>query len=257
MFTNILRPGLLRFQGATKLDISNSSARNNDQTFQPLVHVRSLTKVYQTPAGGFSALKFIDLDVREGELLTVIGKSGAGKTTLINMITGVDHITSGEVWFRDIAIHNLNEDQLTTWRGSSLGMIYQSFYLMPGLNLINNVLLPIDFSGNFRPSPSKKRAMELLRMVELEDHAYKYPSEISGGQQQRVAIARALANDPPLIVADEPTGRLDSATAEVIFSIFENLVKLGKTIFMVTHDTNFADRSTRTLEIVDGQILNS
>jgi putative ABC transport system ATP-binding protein len=134
-------------------------------------------------------------------------------------------------------------------------MIYQSFYLMPGLNLVNNVLLPVDFSGHFRPGPGKERAMELLRMVELEGHAYKYPWEISGGQQQRVAIARALANDPPLIVADEPTGRLDSATAEVIFNIFENLVGMGKTVFMVTHDNNFANRSTRTLEIADGTIL--
>jgi putative ABC transport system ATP-binding protein len=239
------------------LDESSLSAKSSSQPHQSLIRARGLTKIYQTAAGDFPALKSVDLDVHEGELLTVIGKSGAGKTTLINLITGVDHITSGEVWFRDIAIHNMNEDKLTTWRGRNLGMIYQSFYLMPGLNLINNVLLPIDFSGNFRSGPSKERALELLRMVEVEEHAYKYPWEISGGQQQRVAIARALANDPPLIVADEPTGRLDSATAEVIFAIFENLVALGKTVFMVTHDTNFANRSTRTLEIADGQILNS
>lgn len=239
------------------MDESSLSAKSSSQPHQSLIRARGLTKIYQTAAGDFPALKSVDLDVHEGELLTVIGKSGAGKTTLINLITGVDHITSGEVWFRDIAIHNMNEDKLTTWRGRNLGMIYQSFYLMPGLNLINNVLLPIDFSGNFRSGPSKERALELLRMVEVEEHAYKYPWEISGGQQQRVAIARALANDPPLIVADEPTGRLDSATAEVIFAIFENLVALGKTVFMVTHDTNFANRSTRTLEIADGQILNS
>lgn len=239
------------------MDESSLSAKSSSQPHQSLIRARGLTKIYQTAAGDFPALKSVDLDVHEGELLTVIGKSGAGKTTLINLITGVDHITSGEVWFRDIAIHNMNEDKLTTWRGRNLGMIYQSFYLMSGLNLINNVLLPIDFSGNFRSGPSKERALELLRMVELEEHAYKYPWEISGGQQQRVAIARALANDPPLIVADEPTGRLDSATAEVIFAIFENLVALGKTVFMVTHDTNFANRSTRTLEIADGQILNS
>lgn len=233
------------------------SAGNDKKPVQSLIRTRGLTKIYQTQAGGFSALKSVDLEIYEGELLTVIGKSGAGKTTLINMIAGIDHITSGEVWFKDTAVHNLNEDQLTTWRGLNLGMIYQSFYLMPGLSLINNVLFPIDFSGHYHPGASKERALELLRMVELEEHAYKYPSEISGGQQQRVAIARALANDPPLIVADEPTGRLDSVTANVIFSIFENLVKLGKTVLMVTHDTNFASRSTRTLEIVDGKILNS
>lgn len=227
------------------------------QPRRPLIHVEGLTKVYQTAAGGFPALRSVNLDLCEGELLTVVGKSGAGKTTLINMLSGVDHITRGEVWFGDTAIHKLGEDDLTTWRGRNLGMIYQSFYLMPGLNLINNVLLPVDFSGTFRPGASKKRALELLRMVELEEHAYKYPSEISGGQQQRVAIARALANDSPLILADEPTGRLDSATAEVIFGIFEELIRLGKTILMVTHDTNFAHRSTRTLEIVDGQILKA
>jgi len=222
-----------------------------------LIHVEGFTKVYQTAAGGFPALRSVDLDLYEGELLTVVGKSGAGKTTLINMLSGADHITRGEVWFGDTAIHKLGEDDLTTWRGRNLGMIYQSFYLMPGLNLIDNVLLPVDFSGKFRPGASKKRALELLRMVELEEHAYKYPSEISGGQQQRVAIARALANDPPLILADEPTGRLDSATAEVIFGIFEELIRLGKTILMVTHDMNLAHRSTRTLEIVDGQILKA
>lgn len=227
------------------------------QAHRPLIHVEGLTKVYQTAAGGFPALRSVDLDLYEGELLTVVGKSGAGKTTLINMLSGVDHITRGEVWFGDTAIHKLGEDDLTTWRGHNLGMIYQSFYLMPGLNLINNVLLPVDFSGTFRPGASKERGLELLRMVELEEHAYKYPSEISGGQQQRVAIARALANDPPLILADEPTGRLDSTTAEVIFGIFEELIRLGKTILMVTHDTNFAHRSTRTLEIIDGQILKA
>ena len=236
------------------MEKKNSPATNIGQTTQPLIRVRNVSKIYQTSVGDFLALRSVDLDVFRGELLTVIGKSGAGKTTLVNMITGIDHISNGEIWIGETALHNLNEDRLTTWRGRNLGMVYQSFYLMPGLNLINNVLLPVDFSGSFHPSNSKRRALELLRMVELEEHAYKYPWEISGGQQQRVAIARALANDPPLIVADEPTGRLDSATAEVIFNIFENLVKLGKTIFMVTHDSNFAKRSTRTLEISDGQI---
>jgi putative ABC transport system ATP-binding protein len=230
---------------------------NDSQPDQPLIRTRRLSKVYHTLAGDFSALKSIDLDVFEGELLTIIGKSGAGKTTLVNMIAGIDHTSDGEVWFGNTAIHNLNEDELATWRCYNLGMVYESFYLMPGLSLIGKVMLPNDFRGNFHPGPSKERALELLRMVELEEHASKYPWEISGGQQQRVAIARALANDPPLIVADEPTGRLDSGTAEVIFNIFENLIELGKTVFMVTHDPNFARRSTRTLEISDGQIINS
>ncbi len=220
-----------------------------------LITVRNLTKVYPTAAGDFTALHAVNLDVFPGELLTIIGKSGAGKTTLINMISGIDHITSGEVYINGQAIHEMDETRLATWRGRTLGMIYQSFYLMPGLNLINNILLPYDLSGLYRRDKAKGRALELLRMVELEEHAYKYPSQISGGQQQRVAIARALVNDPPLIVADEPTGRLDSTTAEVIFKIFETLIQQGKTILMVSHDMNFAGRSTRTLEIADGRIL--
>jgi putative ABC transport system ATP-binding protein len=185
----------------------------------------------------------------------VVGKSGAGKTTLINMISGIDHITAGEIHFDGVQVNQMNENQLAAWRGRNLGMIYQSFYLMPGLNLINNILLPLDFAGLYQRKKAKERALELLRGVELEEHAYKYPSQISGGQQQRVAIARALVNDPPVIVADEPTGRLDSATAEVIFTLFEKLIEQGKTILMVSHDMNLASRSSRTLEIADGRII--
>lgn len=221
-----------------------------------LINVSNLTKVYKTAAGEFTALHGIDLQVMKGELLAIIGKSGAGKTTLINMISGVDHITSGSIRFGDLELSQMDENQLTSWRGRNLGMIYQSFHLMPSLNILNNILLPVDFSGSFDRQRSKARALELLRLVELEEHAYKYPSQISGGQQQRVAIARALANDPPVIIADEPTGRLDSITAEVIFRIFESLIQQGKTILMVSHDADFADRSTRKLEIADGRILD-
>jgi putative ABC transport system ATP-binding protein len=222
---------------------------------EALIQVKKLVKVYRTAAGDYTALHEIDLEVFQGELLTIIGKSGAGKTTLINMISGIDHITSGEVFVHNEPIHQMDESSLAVWRGRTLGMIYQSFYLMPGMNLINNILLPYDLSGLYRRKEAKERALALLRMVELEEHAYKFPAQISGGQQQRVAIARALVNDPPVIVADEPTGRLDSTTAEVIFKIFETLVQQGKTLLMVSHDKNFASRSTRTLEISDGRIL--
>ena len=231
------------------------SYKGKNKNKQVLISVKNLSKVYQTAAGDFTALHEINLVVYQGELLTVIGKSGAGKTTLINMISGIDHITSGEIVFDGERVNQMNENQLAVWRGRKLGMIYQSFYLMPGLNLINNIALPFDFAGLYQRDKAKARALELLRMVELEEHAYKYPSQISGGQQQRVAIARALVNDPPVIVADEPTGRLDSVTAEVIFKIFEKLVKQGKTILMVSHDMNFANRSSRTLEIADGRII--
>jgi putative ABC transport system ATP-binding protein len=221
---------------------------------EPLIRLRGIKKVYQTAAGELEALKGIDLDVYPGEFVAVLGKSGAGKTTLISVLTGVDHLSAGEVWIGKTPIHRLNENELALWRGRSLGIIYQSFHLMPTLSLLDNVLLPVDFTGGYRGRKSVEKGLELLRQVELEEHAYKLPSAISGGQQQRVAIARALANDPPLIVADEPTGRLDSVTAEVIFNIFLSLAQAGKTIVMVTHDSSLAQRVTRLVRLVDGEI---
>jgi len=227
------------------------------QAFEPIIRLRDVVKDYQTPAGAFRALKGVDLDVRPGEFLGIIGKSGAGKTTLINALIGVDHATQGEVWVEDTPVHQMDENRLALWRGRNLGIIYQSFYLMPNLSLLANVMLPMDVCGLYRRGVSEEKALELLRMVELEEHAYKRPSAISGGQQQRVAIARALANDPPIIVADEPTGRLDSVTAETIFQIFRRLVEGGTTILMVTHDRGLARRVSRTLHIADGRIVNS
>ena len=221
---------------------------------QPLIRLREIVKAYNTAAGEFLALKGIDLDVYPGEFLGIIGKSGAGKTTLINMLTGVDHLTHGEVWMDGLPIHELDENRLAYWRGKNIGIIYQSFYLMPTLSLLQNVTLPMDVCGLYRAGQSEQRALELLRMVELEEHAHKHPAAISGGQQQRVAIARALANDPQIIVADEPTGRLDSVTAETIFQIFTHLIDQGKTILMVTHDQGLSQRMSRTLLLMDGQI---
>jgi putative ABC transport system ATP-binding protein len=216
--------------------------------------VRNLVKSYTGPAGDFTALKGIHLDVYPGEFLGILGRSGAGKTTLVNMLTGVDHLTSGEVWVGDTPVHRLDENQLAKWRGDNIGIVYQSFHLMPSLSLLDNIMLPMDFTGTYQPRLSAARALELLREVDLQEHAYKLPSAISGGQQQRVAIARAMANDPALLIADEPTGRLDSGSAEIIFEIFLNLVSRGKTILMVTHDLNLARRVSRSLYLVDGEI---
>lgn len=221
-----------------------------------LIRIRNLVKTYNSAAGGVSALNGIDLTVQPGEFVAIRGKSGAGKTTLINMLTGVDRISEGEVWVDGLPLHEKQEQQLAQWRGRTLGIIYQSFHLMPSLSLLDNVLLPIDFCGTYRNGESRRRALELLDQVELKDHAFKPPSAISGGQQQRVAIARALANDPPIIIADEPTGRLDSVTAESIFQIFLDLTAQGKTILMVTHDRGLAQRASRTLEIADGRIVS-
>jgi putative ABC transport system ATP-binding protein len=175
------------------------------------------------------------------------------------MVTGVDHISSGEVLIgkgsERVSIHSFNEDDLALWRGKNLGIVFQSFQLLPMLNLVDNIMLPLDLCGLFRPREAIDRAMELLRIVDLEEHALKLPSQISGGQQQRVAIARALAADPPIIIADEPTGSLDSVTADHIFNIFEKLVYMGKTILMVSHDTVLSPRFSRHMIIQDGEIL--
>lgn len=219
----------------------------------PIIRLKSLRKSYFNAS---EALKGIDLDVEQGEYLGIIGKSGAGKTTLINMVSGVDRPTSGEVWVNGMPLHNLPDEKLAQWRGLNIGIIYQSFHLMPSLSLLDNVVLPMDFCGLFHPQTSIEKAKKLLSKVGLEEHIHKLPSGISGGQQQRVAIARALANDPPLLVADEPTGRLDTATAQIIFQIFDDLVQQGKTILMVTHDPGVRKRFSRVLTLEDGRLAN-
>jgi putative ABC transport system ATP-binding protein len=239
--------------GKVGKEISASSAIKEGK---PIIRIHNVVKAYETAAGKFLALKGVDLEVNHGEFIGIVGKSGSGKTTLINMLTGVDHATSGEVWVNGTAVHTLDENRLADWRGLNLGIIYQSFYLMPTLSLLDNVLLPMDFCGLYKGRESVARARELLEMVGLGEHALKQPSAISGGQQQRVAIARALANNPQLIVADEPTGRLDSANAENIFNIFRMLVEQGKTILMATHDSVLAERLSRVLEIADGEFVN-
>ncbi len=226
---------------------------------QPLIEMRDVVKIYSTAAGEFDALKGINLQVGAGEFVGVVGKSGAGKSTLLNMITGVDNLTSGEVLINSngsvVSIHKMSEDEVALWRGQTLGVVFQSFQLLPMLTLVENITLPMDLCGDFNPKKSRERALELLRLVEIEEHADKLPAYISGGQQQRVAIARALANDPPVLIADEPTGSLDSVTADHIFDVFEHLVSdQGKTIVMVTHDHSLTSRFSRTLQIVDGEL---
>jgi putative ABC transport system ATP-binding protein len=223
-------------------------------TQSPLISLRGVKKTYATGGVEVQALKGIDLEVHPGEFLGILGKSGAGKTTLVNMIAGLDHLSEGQVIVNNVNVQSLNESDLALWRGKNIGVIFQSFQLLPTLNLLDNIMLPMDFCGLYQRRASYERAMYLLEQVELKDHALKLPSAISGGQQQRVAIARALVNDPPILLADEPTGRLDTTTAETIFNLFENLIGQGKTIIMVTHDHSLADRTTRALTIADGLI---
>jgi putative ABC transport system ATP-binding protein len=228
----------------------------------PLIELNNVSKTYSTAAGDFVALKNINLAVGAGEFLGIVGKSGAGKSTLLNMINGVDELTSGEVSAytdgKKLSVHDMGEDARALWRGQNMGVVYQSFQLLPMLTLLENIMLPMDLANNFHPRRSRDRAMELLQLVELEEHAEKLPAFISGGQQQRVAIARALANDPQILVADEPTGSLDSITADHIFEVFEHLVhEQGKTIIMVTHDMGLTSRFSRSLTITDGELPDS
>jgi ABC-type lipoprotein export system ATPase subunit/CRP-like cAMP-binding protein len=223
---------------------------------KPLIQVRDLVKVYATPAGDFTAVKGIDIEVQAGEFVGIIGKSGSGKSTFINMLTGIDRPTSGEVLIGGAPVHTFNESQMAAWRGRNLGIVFQFFQLLPTLTLLENILLPMELNKLYTRRERRERAMGLLERVEMGHQANKLPSAVSGGQQQRVAIARALANDPPLIVADEPTGNLDSKTAEKIFVLFEELVRAGKTILMVTHDSDLARRVDRTIVISDGEIVN-
>jgi len=221
-----------------------------------LIELRGVSKNYKTAAGDFPALKSIDLDMKTGEFVSVIGKSGSGKSTLLNMITGIDRPSDGEVVVNNTAVNTLSENQMALWRGKNLGIVFQFFQLLPTISVIENIMLPMDFCKTYPMRQREKRALELLELVELGEHAYKMPTALSGGQQQRVAIARALANDPPIVIADEPTGNLDSKTADNIFQLFKNLVAEGKTIIIVTHDSGLAKRAERTALIADGEIVN-
>jgi putative ABC transport system ATP-binding protein len=229
---------------------------NGNGAVKHLIDLQSVVKAYHTPVGDFIALNGIDLQIGKGEFVGVVGKSGSGKSTLINMITGIDRPTSGQIFVGDQAIHNLKEGPMAEWRGRNMGVIFQFFQLLPMLSCIENVMLPMDFNNTYPLRERQDRAMHILEQVEMADHAFKLPSEVSGGQQQRVAIARALANDPPLLAADEPTGNLDSKTADSVFRLFENLIDNGKTILMVTHDSELASRVTRTITIADGEIVD-
>lgn len=229
----------------------------DDANGQPqMIELRGVDKYYQSAAGDYHALKNIDLRIGAGEFVSIIGKSGSGKSTLLNMVTGIDHPTTGEVWVNGTPVHTMNENQMAIWRGTNLGIIFQFFQLLPSLNLLQNVILPMDLAGKYSPRERRQRAEHLLELVGLSEHQHKLPSMISGGQQQRAAIARALANDPPVLIADEPTGNLDSKTAETIFSLFNDLVAQGKTVIIVTHDSALAKRTHRTALIADGEIVN-
>jgi putative ABC transport system ATP-binding protein len=228
----------------------------NDSTGGSLINLRKVVKKYESLAGEVVALKGIDLQVNQGEFVAVTGKSGAGKTTLVNVMTGIDRSTSGEIQVAGTPLHTLGTERAAEWRGSTVGVIFQSFQLLPTLTVLQNVTLPMDFARKYSLPERWQRGMALLEQLGIAEHAHKLPSAVSGGQQQRISIARAMANDPPILVADEPTGSLDSVTTDAVVRVFEDLVQQGKTIVMVTHDRDLARRATRTITLADGEIVS-
>lgn len=220
-----------------------------------LVDIRQVVKAFATPAGEFLALRGVDLVIPAGQFVAIIGKSGSGKSTLLNMITGIDKPTRGEVWVNGTAVHALSENKTARWRGLTVGVVFQFFQLMPTLSVLDNVMLPMDFCNRFPARERRDRAMNMLTLVDLADQAHKLPSELSGGQQQRAAIARAMANEPAILAADEPTGNLDSKTADNVFGLFQGMAKAGKTVIMVTHDRDLASRVGRAVMVADGNIV--
>lgn len=221
-----------------------------------LIEMAQIVKTFKNAAGEFTALNEVTACFYEGEFVSVVGKSGSGKSTLVNMITGIDHPTSGTVRIGDAYVHALSESDMSIWRGKNLGIVFQFFQLLPTMSLLENVMLPMYLSGQYSPAEREERALSLLKLVGLEGLDDKLPAAVSGGQQQCAAIARALANDPPILIADEPTGNLDSRTAEEIYDLFAGLIDQGKTILMVTHDISLSERTTRTLLISDGELIN-
>jgi len=220
------------------------------------ISLENVRKIYKTKAGPLAVLKGVDFQVNEGEFVAIVGPSGSGKSTLINMITGIDRPTEGEVYVAGERLTHMSENQVAKWRGKNVGVVFQFFQLLPTLTVLENVMMPMNYVGTYK-GKRKQRGMELLELVDLPDVAHKYPSQISGGQQQRAAIARALANEPKVIVGDEPTGNLDSLSAGLVFALFEDLVKQGTTIVMVTHDKDLAGQVPRVVEVREGRVMGA
>jgi putative ABC transport system ATP-binding protein len=228
--------------------------RNLPAVMKKIIELKQVYKAYPQASSLQTVLHDINLQIFPGEFVAIVGPSGNGKSTLLNLLTGIDHPSSGQVIVNGVSLHNLSNEKLTQWRGANLGIVFQFFQLLPTLSLLQNVVLPMDFHGKLPKAQRQQRAMQLLDRVGLADAFDRLPSQVSGGQQQRAAIARALANDPPLIVADEPTGNLDAATSEDVFDLFAHLRDQGKTLVMVTHNETLANAASRKLEIRCGRI---
>jgi len=219
------------------------------------IQLRDVTRIYTTAGGGFRALDGVSLDLEAGKVTAVVGKSGSGKSTLMNMIAGLDRPSNGRVMVAGTDLASLDEGSLSAWRGRSVGVVFQFFQLLPTLTVLENVMLPMDFCATYAPAEARARALALLERVGVADQAHKLPSMLSGGQQQRAAIARALANDPPILVADEPTGNLDSTTASSVLSLLLDLARQGKAVVVVTHERELGTTFERTVTLADGRVV--
>jgi putative ABC transport system ATP-binding protein len=222
-----------------------------------MVKLQRLSKIYYTPAGDYVALRNVDLEIGAGEFVAISGKSGSGKSTLLNMVGGIDSPSSGSVEVGGAAIHRLRQNQLATWRGRNVGFVFQFFQLLPTLTIAENVMLPMDFCRIVPLRDRRKRALDLLERVGVAPHADKLPSTLSGGEQQRAAIARALANTPAVILADEPTGNLDSVTSTAVLSLFRELANSGTTVVIATHERDICGVVDRRVEVADGVLVRT
>jgi putative ABC transport system ATP-binding protein len=222
-----------------------------------MIELRDLSKLYPGPDGGTRALDRVTLALPGGEFVAIVGKSGSGKSTLVNLVAGIDRPSSGEVVVQGVSVPSLGESRLAAWRGRNVGVVFQFFQLLPTMTVLENVMLPMDFCGTYPPAAARERALRLLAQVGIAEQAGKLPSALSGGQQQRAAIARALANDPPLIVADEPTGNLDSQTADAVLALLASLAREGKTVLMVTHERDVSAIADRVVTLSDGRVTGN
>jgi putative ABC transport system ATP-binding protein len=219
------------------------------------IQIRELVKTYPLGAGEILAIDHLGLDIVPGEFVAVVGRSGSGKTTLLNLLAGIDRPTSGTVRVAGADLGSLSESRLAAWRGRNVGLVFQFFQLLPTLTVIENVMLPMDFARIIPVRARRDRARDLLDRVGIGDQADKLPATLSGGQQQRAAIARALANDPPLVLADEPTGNLDSVTADAVLKVFADLNTEGRTIVVVTHERDIRSIVGREVTLRDGRVV--
>jgi len=233
-----------------------TKSQHGQQRSETNIDLHQVVKTYETPSGPFTALQDINLRIQAGEFVAVVGKSGSGKTTLLNLLAGIDRPTSGAISVDGTRLDSLSESQLAEWRGRTIGLVFQFFQLLPTLTVAENVMLPMDFAKVVPAAERQPRALELLDRVGIRDQADKLPVTLSGGQQQRAAIARALANDPPILMADEPTGNLDEHTRTSVLELFANLNADGRTIIVVTHERDISRYTDVQVTLVDGRVAD-